>query len=63
MCLHYFQKLINNAEAIITLVDINGFIQSNDELNERLKLISEYVPYHLEVLKEWEIEKKLINTI
>jgi len=59
---NYFQKLINNAEARITLVDINGYIQSNEELNERLKLISEYVPDHLEVLKEWEIEKKLINT-
>ncbi len=59
---NYFQKLINNAEARITLVDINGYIQSNEELSERLKLISEYVPDHLEVLKEWEIEKKLINT-
>ena len=59
---NYFQKLINNAEARITLVDINGYIHSNEELNERLKLISEYVPDHLEVLKEWEIEKKLINT-
>ena len=59
---NYFQKLINNAEARITLVDINGYIQTNEELNERLKLISEYVPEHLEVLKEWEIEKKLINT-
>jgi Kef-type K+ transport system membrane component KefB len=58
---NYFQKLINNAEARITLVDINGYIQSNDELNERLKLIAEYVPDHLEILKEWEIEKKLIN--
>ena len=58
---NYFQKLINNAEARITLVDINGYIQSNVELNERLKLIAEYVPDHLEILKEWEIEKKLIN--
>ncbi len=58
---NYFQKLINNAEARITLVDINGYIQSNNELNERLKLIAEYVPDHLEILKEWEIEKKLIN--
>ena len=57
----YFQKLINNAEALITLVDINGFIKSNEQLNERLKLIEEYVPKHLQVLSEWEIEKKLIT--
>ena len=58
---NYFQKLINNAEALITLVDINGFIKSNEQLNERLRLIEEYVPNHLQVLSEWEIEKKLIT--
>jgi len=58
---NYFQKLINNAEALITLVDINGFIKSNQQLNERLRLIEEYVPNHLQVLSEWEIEKKLIT--
>jgi hypothetical protein len=57
----YFQKLINNTEALITLIDINGFIKNNGELSQKLTLIQEYVPDHLQILSEWEIEKKLIG--
>ena len=57
----YFQKLINNTEALITLIDINGFIKNNEELSQKLTLIQEYVPDHLQILSEWEIEKKLIG--
>ena len=59
---YYFQKLINNSDAIITLVDINGFIESNIELKERLNQIEEYVPNNIQVLKEWELEKNEIST-
>ena len=57
----YFQKLINNTEALITLIDINGFIKNNEELSNKLSLIQDYVPDHLQILSEWEIEKKLIG--
>ena len=57
----YFQKLINNTEALITLIDINGFIKNNEELSNKLALIQDYVPDHLQILSEWEIEKKLIG--
>lgn len=58
---NYFQKLINNTEAFITIIDINGFIKNNKDLNQKLSLIQEYVPDHLQILSEWEIEKKLIG--
>ena len=58
---NYFQKLINNTEAFITIIDINGFVKNNSELNQKLTLIQEYVPDHLQILSEWEIEKKLIG--
>lgn len=58
---NYFQKLINNTEALITLIDINGYIKSNEELSQRLTQIQEYFPEHLQILSEWEIEKKHIT--
>jgi Kef-type K+ transport system membrane component KefB len=58
---NYFQKLINNTEALITLIDINGFIKNNEELSSKLTQIQEYVPDHLQILSEWEIEKKVIG--
>ena len=58
---NYFQKMITNAEVLVTVVDINGFIKSNEELNTRLSQIQEYFPNHLQILSEWEIEKTLVN--
>ncbi len=58
---NYFQKMITNAEALVTVVDINGFIKSNEELSTRLSQIQEYFPNHLQILSEWEIEKTLVN--
>ena len=43
------------------MIDINGFIKNNEELSQKLTLIQEYVPDHLQILSEWEIEKKLIG--
>jgi hypothetical protein len=53
--------MITNAEVLVTVVDINGFIKSNEELNTRLSQIQEYFPNHLQILSEWEIEKTLVN--
>lgn len=53
----YFQKLIINSNSYITLIDINGFISSNTELTNLLDQISQFVTGHLQIIKEWEIEK------
>jgi hypothetical protein len=58
---NYFQKMITNAEALVTVVDINGFIKSNEELSSRLSQIQDYFPNHLQIISEWEIEKTLVN--
>ena len=53
--------MITNAEALVTVVDINGFIKSNEELSSRLSQIQDYFPNHLQIISEWEIEKTLVN--
>lgn len=57
----YAQKLINNSDAQITILDASGLIKSRPELKESIRAIEQTAPNHIHLLNERVIDKELLK--
>lgn len=58
---NFAQKLINNSESQITLLDVAGQLNSNTELKERIRAIEQVAPNHITVQNEKFIDKDFLS--
>jgi len=59
--INFVQKLINNAESRITLLDASGQIKNDTDLKERIRIIEQTAPNHIRVLNERIIDKEFLS--
>ena len=59
--LFYAQKLIQNNEAQIIILDTNGTIKQNPELKEAIRSIEQTAPNHIALYHEKKIEKDFLE--
>ena len=60
--IQFAQKLINNSESQITILDVAGQIKNNSEFKEKIRAIEQKAPNHINVLNERLIDKKFLNS-
>lgn len=58
--IQFAQKLINNSESQITILDVAGQIKNNSELKEKIRAIEQKVPNHINLLNERIIDKEFL---
>lgn len=58
----FAQKLINNSEAQITILDVAGQIKNNPDFKEKIRAIEQKVPNHINVLNDRIIDKDFLGT-
>lgn len=58
--IRFVQKLINNSESQITILDVAGQIKNNPELKEKVRAIEQKAPNHINLLNERIIDKKFL---
>lgn len=58
--IQFAQKLINNSESQITILDVAGQIKSNPELKEKVRAIEQKAPNHINLLNERIIDKEFL---
>lgn len=56
----FAQKLINNSESQITILDVAGQIKNNPELKEKVRAIEQKAPNHINLLNERIIDKDFL---
>jgi len=57
----YAQRLINNAEAQITLLDMNGVAKNNAEIREGIRAIEQNAPQHIRLLQDHAVDKTFLE--
>lgn len=60
--IQFAQKLINNSESQITILDVAGQIKSNPELKEKVRAIEQKAPNHINLLNERIIDKEFLTS-
>jgi Kef-type K+ transport system membrane component KefB len=60
--IQFAQKLINNSESQITILDLAGQIKNNPELKEKIRAIEQKAPNHIHVLNERIIDKEFLGS-
>lgn len=58
--IQFAQKLINNSESQITILDVAGQIKNNPELKEKVRAIEQKAPNHINLLNEKIIDKEFL---
>jgi len=58
--IQFAQKLINNSESQITILDVAGQIKNNPELKEKVRAIEQKAPNHINLLNERIIDKEFL---
>lgn len=58
----YVQKLINNSESQITILDAANKIKNNPELNEKIRTFEQKVPNHIQILTKNIISEDLLKS-
>lgn len=58
----YAQKLINNSESQITILDVAGQIKNNPYFKEKIRAIEQKVPNHINVLNDRIIDKDFLGS-
>ncbi|MCC5930642.1 MAG: cation:proton antiporter [Cyclobacteriaceae bacterium] len=56
----FAQKLINNSEAQITLLDVSGQLKNNVELKEKIRAIEQTAPNYISVQNERIVDKEFL---
>lgn len=56
------QKLINNSESQITILDVVEQIKNNSELKEKIRAIEQKAPNHINVLNQKTIDKEFLGS-
>ncbi len=59
--IQFAQKLINNSESQITILDVAGQIKNNPELKEKIRAIEQKAPNHIHVLNERIMDKDFLG--
>jgi Kef-type K+ transport system membrane component KefB len=59
--LNYAQKLINNSESQITIVDLNGVIKDSLKMKEVIRAIEQNAPNHIQLVNYKSIESENFN--
>ncbi len=57
----YAQKLIHNAGAQVTILDITGFVKSNADMNEKIRAMEQTAPNHIALYNQSIIDKEFLN--
>jgi hypothetical protein len=60
--IQFAQKLINNSESQITILDVAGQIKNNSEFKEKIRAIEQKAPNHINVLNERLIDRKFLTS-
>jgi hypothetical protein len=55
------QKLINNSESQITILDLSGQIKNNSEFKEKIRSIEQQAPNHINLVSEQIIDKAYLS--
>lgn len=56
----YAQRLINNAEAQITVLDLNDVAKNDAEIREAIRAIEQNAPQHIRLLQDKSIDKAFL---
>ena len=56
----YAQRLINNAEAQITILDLNDVVKHDAEIRESIRAIEQNAPQHIRLLQDKSIDKAFL---
>ncbi|SHG64039.1 transporter, CPA2 family [Chryseolinea serpens] len=56
----YAQRLINNAEAQITILDLNDVVKNDAEIRESIRAIEQNAPQHIRLLQDKTIDKSFL---
>jgi Kef-type K+ transport system membrane component KefB len=56
----YAQRLINNAEAQITILDLNDVVKNDAEIRESIRAIEQNAPQHIRLLQDKSIDKAFL---
>jgi Kef-type K+ transport system membrane component KefB len=59
--IQFAQKLINNAGAQVTILDVAGCIKNQPELKEKIRAIEQKAPNHIQLLNERVIDKEFLS--
>ncbi len=59
--IEYIQKLINNSESQITLLDVNNHLENNFVFKEKLRAIEQMAPNHIHIINKSIIIKETLN--
>jgi hypothetical protein len=59
--LNYAQKLINNSESQITVIDINGTVKDSFVLKETIRAIEQNASNHIQLISSKSIENENFN--
>jgi Kef-type K+ transport system membrane component KefB len=57
----FAQKLINNSQSQITLLDINGLIKRNPQTKETIRAIEQSAPNHIHIVSSSTINKETLE--
>lgn len=57
----FAQKLINNSESQITILDVSGQIKNNPELKEKIRAIEQKAPNHINLKNDRVINKDFLR--
>ena len=60
--IQFAQKLINNSESQITILDVGGYIKNNPELKEKIRAIEQKAPNYINLLNERIIDKEFLTS-
>ena len=60
--IQFAQKLINNSETQITILDMSGQIKNDAELKEKIRAIEQKVPNHIHILNDKIIDKEFLDS-
>lgn len=58
--IQFAQKLINNSESQITILDLAGQVKNNPELKEKIRAIEQKAPNHINLLNKKIIDKEFL---
>jgi Kef-type K+ transport system membrane component KefB len=59
--INYAQKLINNSESQITILDLEGEIKNNSGFKEKIRAIEQKAPNHISLLNDKIIDKEFLQ--
>lgn len=59
--INYAQKLINNSESQVTILDVTDIIRNNIELKEKIRAIEQKAPNHINVQSANVVDKEFLK--